>query len=87
MQTILYYGWTFGIVIIIMLLVPPTRELLKMIAMGPIAAGLSALMKTILLWQFWLLKRMMTAHLNLLRNLVTPRNVIYQTLEKPADDE
>lgn len=42
-------------------------------------------LKTVFLWAFWMMKKVATAHLDVLRNLVRPRRVIFPSLED--DDE
>lgn len=42
-------------------------------------------LKTIFLWTFWMMKKVVTAHIEVLRNLVRPRKVIFPSLED--DDE
>lgn len=42
-------------------------------------------LKTVFLWTFWMAKRVLVAHMQVLKNLLMPRKVIFPSLQD--DDE
>lgn len=38
-------------------------------------------LRTVFLWVFWMMKKVVTAHTTLLKNLLIPRKVIFPSLE------
>jgi len=70
----------------VLLMLPPFRSLMSAIFGRLLMPASLAISGTITLWIFWLLKTVLTDHLQILRNLLSPRSVIYKSLRSDVDD-
>jgi hypothetical protein len=71
---------------LVMLMIPAFRSLMSAIFGRLLMPAFLAISGTISLWIFWLLKTVVTDHFQILRNLLSPRSVIYKSLRSDADD-
>ncbi|RQZ31590.1 hypothetical protein DIE14_01350 [Burkholderia sp. Bp9017] len=79
---------SWGLVIfasILILLIPPLRTVIGMILAQILTPSAILILKQTAIWILYLVKRVFTSHRVVLRNLTSPRKVIYRTLE--SDDE
>ena len=72
--------------ILVLMLIPGLRTLMSAIFGRLLMPAFLAVLGTVSLWIFWLLKTVVTDHLQILRNLLSPRSVIYKSLRNGEDD-
>lgn len=75
-----------GLACLLTLMIPGLRTLMSAIFGRLLTPAFLAVLGTISLWIFWLMKTVMTDHLQILRNLLSPRSVIYKSLRSDEDD-
>ena len=73
------------VAIILAILWSPLRAAVGGLISAFLTPAFLGTLKTIFLWIFWMMKKVVTAHITVLKNLVTPRKVIFPSLED--DDE
>ena len=66
---------------VILFAIPPVRYLLGGIFSALVTPAFLGILKQIGLWLLWILKKLVMAHLELLKNFVTPRKVLFRSLE------
>ncbi|AOZ11083.1 hypothetical protein [Cupriavidus malaysiensis] len=85
-ETLQLYVTIGAILLVIALLWGPLRMLVHGI-FSILTPPVIAVLKTTALWMIWLLKKVVRAHLLLLKNLLTPHSIIFPTLRDDQDRE
>lgn len=80
----LIQSWLFwaAVVMVLLLLTAPTRALVTGIFSTFLTPGFLVTLRAIFLWGWWVLKKVMTWHLIVFKNLAMPRHVAFPTLVK-----
>jgi hypothetical protein len=66
---------------IILFAIPPIRYILGGVCSALLTPAVLGLLKQLGLWLLWILKKLFMAHFELLKNFVTPRKVLFRSLE------
>ena len=66
---------------LILFAIPPVRFVLGGIFSTILTPAFLGILQQIGLWLLWMLKKLVLAHFELLKNFVTPRKVLFRSLE------
>lgn len=79
-----YLEWALGLSLV-MLLFKPTRDLIIWTYGRLLTPAVIATVGKLILWVWWVIKKIVRAHIVVIRNLTLPRRRIYPSLERPED--
>lgn len=78
--------WVVGLVLALGLLIwTPTRQLLTGLVSTFLTPAFLGFLRASWLWLFWLVKQIVIAHQTLAKNLLTPRRIIFPSIETDRD--
>ena len=66
---------------LVLFAIPPIRYILGGIFSALLTPAFLGLLRQIGLWMLWIVKKLFMAHFELLKNFVTPRKVLFPSLE------
>ncbi len=73
------------VVIAVVLIWGPLRDLVGAVMKNFLIPPVVGALTTAFLWTFWILKRVLGAHLAVIKNLLTPHKVIFPSLKDDGD--
>ena len=80
-------SWIFwaAVVTILLLIFPMIRSALGILFLTFLTPSLLATLRVVLLWMWWVLKKILTWHQTMLKHSVMPRSVAFPSLEQPRE--
>ena len=70
-----------ALVLLATLAIAPLRVAVSGIFSAVLTPSVVEIVKTVVLWLYWLLKRVLWAHFSVIRHLTTPRRVLFPRLD------
>lgn len=80
-------SWIFwaALVTILLMVIPVFRSTAALLFLTFLTPGVLGTLRVILLWVWWLVKKIATWHRTMLKHSMMPRSVAFPTLEKPRE--